>query len=130
MTDNTGEVRKFGLIALCFFGGLCALAVWREKAIPMVLFGCLASLGLAFVVLPGPMRPVHAGWLKVAHFIGRALTTVMMTLAFYLVITPVALLKRIFGGKPLPGKPDKGAETYWVTREIPAQSRERFHKRF
>ena len=129
-SDNRPEVRKFGLIALLFFGGLCALAMWRDKAIPMFLFGGLALLGLGFLVLPGPLRPVHAGWLRVAHAIGQAITTVMLTLAYYLVITPSAWLKRLFGGRPLPLKPDPDADTYWIKREEPAQPRERFHKRF
>jgi len=124
------EVRKFGLIALIFFGALFALALWRDKTIPMVLFGVLALLGLSFVALPGPMRPVHAGWLKVAHAIGRGITTIILTLAYYLVITPSAWLKRLFGGRPLPWRPDPDAETYWVPRDEPAQKKERFHKRY
>ena len=124
------EIRKFGLIALLFFGALFALSVWRDKTVPMTLFGLLGFLGLLFLALPGPMRPVHAGWLKVAHAIGRTITTIILTLAYYLVITPSAWLKRLFGGKPLPVKPDPDASTYWVKRDEPVQPKERFHKRF
>ncbi|MFO7783691.1 MAG: hypothetical protein ACQET7_15080 [Thermodesulfobacteriota bacterium] len=124
------DIRKFGLIALVFFGALFSLALWRDKTIPMYLFGVLALLGLGFVVIPGPMRPVHAGWLKAAHAIGRAVTTAVLTLAYYLVITPSALLKRIFGGKPISCRIDRDASSYWVAREEPVQTKERFHKRF
>ncbi len=124
------EIRKFGLIALVFFGALFALALWRDKIIPMALFGVLGFMGLLFLALPGPMQPVHAGWLKVAHAIGRTITSIILTLAYYLVITPSAWLKRLFGGRPLPLKPDPDADTYWIEREEPAQPRERFHKRF
>ena len=129
-SDNRSEIRKFGLIALVFFGALFALALWRDKTVVTYFFGTLALLGLAFLVLPGPMRPIHAGWLKIAHAIGQAITTVILTLAYYLVITPSAWLKRLFGGKPLPDRPDPDADTYWVTREEPAQPKERFHKRY
>jgi hypothetical protein len=54
----------------------------------------------------------------------------ILTIFFYFVMTPAALLKRIFGGRPLPVKPDPDAETYWVTRTEPAQPKERFPKRF
>jgi len=124
------EVRKFGLIVLLFFGALCGLAVWREKAIPACFFGTLTTLGALFVLLPGPSRPLHAGWLRVAHLIGRGITVLALSLAYFLVITPSAFLKRIFGGRPLPLKPDPGAATYWVDRKEPAQPRERFLKRF
>ena len=76
------------------------------------------------------MEPVYRGWLKVAHFIGRTITLGILTLAYYLVITPFALAKRFFGGRPLPLKPDKAAGTYWVTRTEPAQPKERFLKRY
>lgn len=124
------EIRTFGLIALVFFGALFGLAFWRDRPVPMVIFGFLGLLGLSFLALPGPMRPVHAGWLKVAHAIGRTITTIILTLAYFLVITPSAWLKRLFGGRPLPLKPDPEADTYWVPREEPVQPKERFHKRF
>jgi carbamoyltransferase len=57
-------------------------------------------------------------------------TDLMLTALFYLVITPAALIKRIFGGRSLPLKPDKNVSTYWVTRPEPAQPKERFQKRF
>ena len=80
--------------------------------------------------MPGPLRPVYEGWLKVAHFIGRMLTLLMLAMAFYLVITPFAWGKRIFGGRPLPLAPDPEADTYWVDRPEPVQPKERFIKRF
>jgi hypothetical protein len=61
---------------------------------------------------------------------GSKVTLVMLGIIFYFVITPAALLKRIFGGRPLPIEPDPDAETYWVTRSEPAQPAERFPKRF
>ena len=80
--------------------------------------------------MPGPLRPAYVAWLKFAHFVGQVVTALMLTLAFYLVITPSGLIKRVFGGRALPVKPDKEAPTYWVERKEPAQPKERFLKRF
>jgi hypothetical protein len=129
-STDTKEIRKFGLIALIFFGCLCAIGIWVKKPLPIYLFGCLSLLGLAFILVPGPLRPVHAGWLKIAHFIGKAITALILTLAYYLVITPSAFIKRLFGGRPLPVRPDKTASTYWVLRSEPVQPKERFIKRY
>jgi hypothetical protein len=118
------------LIALVFFGCLCALGIWLEKPIPIYLFGILSALGLGFILFPHQLRPVFASWLKIAHFLGRVVTTLILTLAYYLVITPAALIKRIFGGAPLPIKPDKNALSYWVPRKEAVQSKEQFIKRF
>ena len=82
------------------------------------------------MLFPYRSRHVHAGWLKCAHLIGRAVNVLMLTLAYFLVITPSAWLKRLFGGRPLPVRPDRKASSYWVEREEAAQPRERFLKRF
>ena len=127
---GTGQIRKFGLIALIFFGLLCVLGLWTHKPVPTYLFGALSLLGFGFVLIPSRLKPVYIVWLKFAHLIGRIFTTVILAMAYYLVITPSALIKRLFGGAPLPVKPDKNACSYWVTRTESAQPKERFTKRF
>ena len=127
---NPGEIRKFGAIGCIFFGTIFAVAVWRDKTLVAFFFGFLTLLSIGFVLIPVQLKPVYAGWLKIGHFIGSKVTILILTIMFYFVITPAALLKRIFGGRPLPVKPDPDAETYWVTRLEPAQPKERFPKRY
>ena len=127
---NPREIRKFGGIGFIFFGTLFAVAAWRDKTLVAFLFGLLVVLSSGFVLMPVLLKPVYIGWLKIAHFIGSKVTILILTIFFYFVMTPAALLKRIFGGRPLPVKPDPDAETYWVTRTEPAQPKERFPKRF
>ena len=127
---NPRDIRKFGAIGSLFFGTLLAVAVWRDQTPVALFFGLLTLLSNGFLLMPVQMKPVYTGWLKIAHFMGSKVTLVMLGIIFYFVITPAALLKRIFGGRPLPIKPDPDAETYWVTRSEPAQPTERFPKRF
>ena len=124
------EIRKFGVIGVIFFGAVLGAAVWRDKMLLAYFFAILGLISIGFILMPVRLQPVYAGWLKVAHFIGSRVTILILTILFYVVITPAALLKRIFGGRPLPVKPDPDAETYWVTRPEPAQPLERFSKRF
>jgi len=124
------EIRKFGGIAFLFFGLLCALAIWRQKVLLACFFGSLSLLGSGFIVFPGPLKPVYDLWLKIAHFMGTMITKIMLTLVYYLVITPFAIIKRLFWGSPIPLKPDKNKSTYWVSRSEAAQPKERFLKRF
>lgn len=124
------QIRVFGLAAFLFFGVLAGLGFWRDRTLLACFFAILSSAGFGLLLLPGPLRPVYTGWLKVAHFIGKIITAAVLTLAYYLVMTPSGLLKRLFGGRPLPTKPDRQASTYWVDRNEPVQPRERFIKRF
>jgi hypothetical protein len=124
------EIRKFGVVAFFFFGFLCALGVLNNKFLPIYLFGLLSILGLGFILIPSPLRPVYSAWLKIAHFIGRIITVLILTFAYYLIMTPSALIKRLFSGRPLPVKPDNKGSSYWVERIEPAQPKERFLKRY
>ena len=129
-STDTRTIRRFGLVVFVFFGALCALGVWRQKTVPTYLFGFLWFLGVCFLLFPYRSRHVFAGWLMCAHLIGRTVNVLVLTLAYFLVITPSAWLKRLFGGRPLPVRPDPKASSYWVDREEAAQPRERFLKRF
>lgn len=124
------EVRKFGIIALLFFGILCTLGIWMQKVFPSFFFGFLSFMGLGFTLFPVKLRPIYSGWMKVAHFVGKIITVSILTLAYILVITPSALIKRVFGGAPIPLKFDKKADSYWVERTETIQPKERFFKRY
>jgi hypothetical protein len=129
-STNRREIRNFGFVVFIFFGFLCALGLWLKKPLPTYLFGFFTILGSGFIFFPSRLKPTYNAWLKITHFMGKVATAVMLTLAYYLVITPSALLKQIFGGRPLPVKPDKMASSYWINRNEPSQPRERFFKRY
>lgn len=129
-STNSRQIQKFGAVAFIFFGALCGLGLWMERPVPTYLFGFLSFMGLGFILIPSRLGPLYAGWMKIAHLVGRIVTVVILTLAYYVVVTPSALIKRLFGGRPLPLKPDKTVSSYWVARTEPAQPKERFLKRY
>jgi len=129
--DGPREIRKFGLIGLIFFGFLCAVGIWTKNELPAYLFGFLSIIGLCFIMMPSQMKPVYVLWRKFGDFLARGVTVTILVLSYYLVITPSGLLKRLIGGRPLPVKPDKNIESYWVTHpELTKTKKERFLKRF
>ena len=124
------EIRKFGAIALLLFGFLSFIAAWRIKILIACFFGVLSLLGIGLFMLPDRLKPIYDKWMQIAHFINKAITAIMLTMVYYLVITPFALMKKLFGGAPILLKPDRSVSSYWVTRSEIAQPKERFIKRF
>ena len=124
------QIRKFGLVAFILFGSLCAFGFWREKLLPTYLFGALSALGLGFIFVPIILKPVFEAWQKIAFSLGRAITTLILALLYYFMITPLGLIKRLISGRPLPLNPDKKVSSYWVKKPEPAQAKERFLKRY
>jgi len=128
-TENM-QIRLFGLVAFIFFGTLSVLGLLMEKPVPLYFFGSLSIIGIGFIIMPTQLKPIYTAWLKIAHLIGRTFTTIILTLAYYLVITPSGLIKRLISGSILPVKPGKNHSSYWVSRVEPSQPKERFLKRY
>jgi len=129
-STSNKEIKKFGLIALVFFGCLCVLGLWMRKPLPTYFFGFLSFLGLFFILMPSRLKPIYKAWLKTSQFINKLVTVLILTLLYYMAITPLSVIKRIFGGRPLPFKPDSTVSSYWVDRTEPSQPKERFLKRY
>ena len=125
-----GEVCRFGLIALLVFGGLFSLANWQGRDFLTGFFASFTLLGGLCAVAPQALVGLHTAWTVAAKAFGQAINVFFLTMAWFLVITPIALLKRLVSGRPLPLHPDKDAATYWIDRQEPAQPRERFAKRY
>ncbi len=124
------RVRTFGAVVFPLFGAL-SLAAWAaERVAPSCLFSFLSLLGLGFLLVPAGLMPVYLGWVAVARRVGSAVTLLVLTLFYLLVMTPAACLKKWFGGSPLPLSPDPASPSYWVQRREAAQPKERFLKRY
>ncbi len=115
---------------VCIFGTLALIGFWRGNLFPACFFGFLSFLGLGFSCFPSFTKPVFAGWMRAGQAIGMALTTVLLSLAYYFVVTPSGLIRKMTGGKLIATRPDPEATSYWVARDEKAQPRERFSKRY
>lgn len=126
------DIRKFGAIGLVFFGVLAGVALWQERPVMLGVFGGLLFLMLLFIGAPSIMRPVYLGWLKVAGAINVIVNTIILSTVFFLAVVPIGLLRRLFkpGERILHKRGSPEAETYWVRRSEPAQSRKQFLKRY
>ena len=57
---------------------------------------------------------IGMGWMGMAHAISRVTTPIFMGVVYFLVITPVALLRRMFGANSL--RTAQGKPSGWVDR--------------
>ena len=112
------DLRKFGLTVGGVFVLLGLAFWWRQKPyypfalVPGVL---LVALGLA---RPRSLRLIYLAWMAVALALGVVVSSVVLTLFFYLVMTPVGLLARAFGKDYLSRKLDRHAKSYWLYRDV------------
>jgi hypothetical protein len=102
-TDYTAaQGQKFGLTVGIAFAVFSAIAWWRDH--PRV-FPILASLAavliLAALLLPKRLRVIETTWMKLALLISKVTTPLFMGVLYFVVITPVGVLRRTFGKNAL-----------------------------
>lgn len=88
-----------------------------------------ALLGLA-LVRPAWLRPVNHAWVAFGAIANRVVTSVLMTLMFCAIVTPLAWLRRRLGHDPLRLALDPVAETYWIERQPPGPSPDTMKNQF
>jgi hypothetical protein len=94
---------------------LAALMWWRAKPTAAAVLGIIAAvLLLAGLAVPARLGPARAAWMGMALAISKVTTPIFMSAIYFLVITPTALLRRLFGGNPLRRR-GRG-ESGWVDR--------------
>jgi hypothetical protein len=66
--------------------------------------------------LPRLARSVYIGWMTAVSPIGWTITGFLLGLVFYLVLTPLGLIMRLFGHDPMQRRIDESVQSYWVRR--------------
>lgn len=85
--------------------GLLVIAAIFDTEIPVYL---ALIAGLLSFIPPVGNRMVW-GWYKLAEGLGWFNSRVLLSLVYYLIVTPIALLFRLFGNDPLLLKDKKGS---------------------
>jgi len=97
---------------------LVSLLLWYLGKNSFMYFSIVGGLFviLAFIAIP-ILRPFHKLWMMLALLMGFVMSRVILTLLYYLVLTPIGLLAKLVGKKFLSLGFDKKAKTYWENRE-------------
>ena len=113
---NRRQLRTFGL---AFGGGLTVLGGilwWRGvTAVPPYLWGVAVVLWLLALVAPRALRPVEMVMATIFRAVTAAITAVLLTIFFFLIITPIGLFMRLTRKDFLGKKFARERESYWVT---------------
>jgi hypothetical protein len=127
-TFSPAEGRTFALAVGGAFATLSVLLGWRGHPIGAAIPGGAAMLlGLAGLVIPGRLGGVQRAWLALALAMSRVVTPVVMTVIYFLVITPIALMRRVAGRNPVAVR--RSSAGYWHTRP-PAERKSNLLRQF
>ena len=123
--DRKG-LREFGLVTGGIVAGLFGLFFpWLlDRAWPLwpwLVFGVLAAWGL---IAPLSLRPVYRGWMRFGLLLSRFMTPLIMSIVFFGLITPVALLMKLLRNDPMARKFDESDSYRVPTKKEPPENLE------
>lgn len=130
ITSGKSELRKFGITVGAVLGLLGGLFLWREKEYYFYFLIFSAAFLFLGTVVPILLRPIHKVWMILAVLLGWVMTRMILSVLFYLVVTPIGLLARLFGKGRLNLAFDKSTESYWRSKDNTGQETSDYEKQF
>ena len=109
-------LRHFGFmvgIIILFLG--CVL-LWRQRRAGWPLISIGTVLTLVAAATPLRLKWIHGPWMIASIALGWIVTQILLTLAFFLVVTPIGLLQRLFGKRAIEIAFRANTASYWQAR--------------
>jgi hypothetical protein len=125
------EGRRFAWTLAAAFAVLGAFAGFRGRERAALVVAIVAGLFfIAGLAVPSRLGPVERAWMGLARAISRVTTPLFMGIIYFVVLTPIGLLRRAVTKRTL--SPSRSAKTYWVDRKPtePAAARRRMERQF
>ena len=111
------ELRSFGLTFGVISTLVGAIMLWKSNSLyPYAFCGTALFLLLSFL-MPLALMPLQKIWMTLAAVLGFFMSRLILIFLFYLILTPVSLIARLFGKRFLELKPDSRLSSYWNLRE-------------
>jgi uncharacterized membrane protein len=116
--ESKKDLRKFGLTVGGVLLLIAALLFYFEKpsAIYFTIFG--GFLFLSGLVIPQILKPLNKIWMGLAIILGFFMSRIIITILFYIALTPISIIAKLVGKKFMILNFDKSAKTYWEKRTI------------
>ena len=127
--NSNKDIRSFGItigIILFIISGL--LMYYGKEFYQLIAIIASIFIGLG-LILPIFLKPIYFVWMTFAAILGWVMTRVILSVVFYLIITPIGLLTKLLGEDFLALKKIK-SDSYWNHRDSSEELNQNYEKQF
>jgi len=128
--SEKSDLRKFGITISIVLIIISGLLFWKNSESYQMFFLIAGILLLVSIIIPLILKPIYWIWMIFATILGWIMTRVILSLLFYIIITPIGLIFRLFGKHFLDLKWNKSENSYWNVRNNKNLQNERYEKQF
>jgi len=131
--QNLPSERSFGLLFAVVFAFISAYG-WFLKDWSLTVVLSLVGVASMFVLLcfvaPSVLGPLNWLWLQLGQLLSKIFSPLVLGVIFFLLLTPLSLVTRLFGRDELRLKRQVSQTSYWIDRAPPGPAPESFKNQF
>lgn len=124
------KLREFGLLVGGIFLALSALLFWKGRPAAPYFLAIGSPLVILGAVWPGILKYLYLGWMGLAVIMGWFVSRILLSVLFFIAVTPIGLIIRFTGKDLLDTKFKDGKDSYWILREDGIGQKEDYEKQF
>lgn len=113
----TGSPRAFGFTVSVVCGLVALFPMFWGQASRWWLIGVAAGFAVIAWLLPSLLAPANRLWLEFGKRLHVVTSLIILGAMYFLVLTPLALMLRAFGGDRLGLKRARDTGSYWIERD-------------
>ena len=109
--------KSFGILFFVVFLGLGLWPLTNDNN-PNIYLIIISIIFLILGLLNSKLlSPLNSFWIKFGELLGKIIAPVVMAIIYFLILTPISLIVRLFGKDLLGLKLSKQLKTYWIKRK-------------
>ena len=109
--------RSFGILFFLVFLGFGLWPLTKEMS-PNIYLIIISVIFLILGLLNSKLlSPLNNLWIKFGEILGKVIAPIVMAVVYFLILTPISLLVRLFGKDLIEMKFNNNVKSYWIKRK-------------
>ena len=109
--------RSFGILFFLVFLGFGLWPLTKEMS-PNIYLIIISVIFLFLGLLNSKLlSPLNNLWIKFGEILGKVIAPIVMAVVYFLILTPISLLVRLFGKDLIEMKFNNNVKSYWIKRK-------------
>ena len=109
--------RSFGILFFLVFLGFGLWPLTNEMS-PNIYLIIISVIFLILGLLNSKLlSPLNNLWIKFGEILGKVIAPIVMAVVYFLILTPISLLVRLFGKDLIEMKFNNNVKSYWIKRK-------------
>tara|TARA_A100001388_G_scaffold257710_1_gene223719 strand:- start:374 stop:754 length:381 start_codon:yes stop_codon:yes gene_type:complete len=109
--------RSFGILFFLVFLGFGLWPLTKEMSPNIYLIIISVTFLILGLLNSKLLSPLNNLWIKFGEILGKVIAPIVMAVVYFLILTPISLLVRLFGKDLIEMKFNNNVKSYWIKRK-------------